>query len=751
MMEGLKEKKIKHELWGDIIMPSENSVYVMADSKARGSQDQIRQLGGMRGLMSRPNGDIIETPILANFKEGLDSLDYFTSTHGARKGSADTALKTANSGYLTRRLVDVAQDVVVVEEDCGTNSGVDVEAMLNESGEIIAPLKERILGRVALDDIEDPDTGEIILEANTMIDEAAADKIVDLGIDSVRIRSVLTCRSPFGVCAKCYGRDLARGHLVNVGEAVGFIAAQSIGEPGTQLTMRTFHVGGVASGKGEKSSHEAKRAGIVAYRDIKLLKKEDGTFVVMNRNGKIVIQDDKGRDREKYPVSYGTNLKVADGAKVAEGTVLADWDPYNDPIIAETDGIIAYEDLENGITMREEQDLNTGLTKAVVIPSRDAKMSPQLLITEEGKKGRKTAKKLERGEAVYHLPVNAYIEVKNGDAVKPGDVLAKVPRAARKTKDITGGLPRISDLFEARKVKNPAKVSEISGIVSITSEGKSAKSSKRVITVTPVEGGEAMEPIQIPKEKHINVHDGDTVEAGEALIEGTIDPHDILRISGEVAVAKFLVQEVQRVYKLQGVPINDKHIEIIVKQMLKKRKVIDPGDTTLMKDELVEKEKLERINHLMEEKGLRPATWDVVLLGITKAALNTESFFSAASFQETTKVLTNASVERKRDILRGIKENIIIGKMIPAGTGFPKYNEANYEIKIPGMENAEAASDDDDVTTRVARSSFRTSRRLAADMDMEGAFDFSNISNGMEGDEEGFSETEDIPSGKDEE
>jgi DNA-directed RNA polymerase subunit beta' len=751
MMEGLKETMIDHELWGKIVMPSENSVYVMADSKARGSQDQIRQLGGMRGLMSKPNGDIIETPILANFKEGLDSLDYFTSTHGARKGSADTALKTANSGYLTRRLVDVAQDVVVVEEDCGTNSGVDVEAMLNESGEIIAPLKERILGRVALDDIEDPDTGEIILEANTMIDEAAADKIVDLGIDSVRIRSVLTCRSPFGVCAKCYGRDLARGHIVNVGEAVGFIAAQSIGEPGTQLTMRTFHVGGVASGKSEKSSHEAKRAGKVEYRGIKLLQKPDGTYVVMNRNGKIVIQDDKGRDREKYPVSYGTNLKVADGAHVAEGTVLADWDPYNDPIIAETDGIIAFEDLENGITMREEQDLNTGLTKTVVIPSRDAKMSPQLLITEEGKKGRKTAKKLERGEAVYHLPVNAYIEVRNGDAVKPGDVLAKVPRAARKTKDITGGLPRISDLFEARKVKNPAKVSEISGIVSITSEGKSAKSSKRLITVTPVEGGEAMEPIQIPKEKHINVHDGDTVEAGEALIEGTIDPHDILRISGEVAVAKFLVQEVQRVYKLQGVPINDKHIEIIVKQMLKKRKVIDPGDTTLMKDELVEKEKLERINHAMEEKGLRPATWDVVLLGITKAALNTESFFSAASFQETTKVLTNASVERKRDILRGIKENIIIGKMIPAGTGFPKYNEANYEIKIPGMENAEIENEDDDVTAKVARSSFRTSRRLASEIDMDGAFDFSNISNGMEGDEEGFSETDDIPSGKDEE
>jgi len=513
--------------------------------------------------------------------------------------------------------------------------------------------------------------------------------------------------------------------------------------------MRTFHVGGVASGKSEKSSHESKRAGKVVYRDIKLLQKPDGTYVVMNRNGKIVIQDDKGRDREKYPVTYGTNLKVADGSDVAEGTILADWDPYNDPIIAETNGVIAYEDLENGITMREEQDFNTGLTKTVVIPTRDAKMSPQLLITEEGKKGRKTAKKLERGEAVYHLPVNAYIEVPNGALVNPGDVLAKVPRAARKTKDITGGLPRISDLFEARKTKNPAKVSEISGIVSITSEGKNTKS-KRMITVTPVDGGEAMEPIQIPKEKHINVHDGDTVEAGEALIEGTIDPHDILRISGEVAVAKFLVQEVQRVYKLQGVPINDKHIEIIVKQMLKKRKVIDPGDTMLMKDELVEKEKLEKINRITEEKGLKPATWDVVLLGITKAALNTESFFSAASFQETTKVLTNASVERKKDILRGIKENIIIGKIIPAGTGFPKYSEANYEIKIPGMENAEIALEDEDIATKTARTSFRASRRLA-DIDMEGAFDFSNISDGMEGGEEGFSETDDIPSGKDEE
>ena len=749
MMEGLKEKKINHPLWGDIIMPSENSVYVMADSKARGSQDQIKQLGGMRGLMAKPNGDIIETPILANFKEGLDSLDYFTSTHGARKGSADTALKTANSGYLTRRLVDVAQDVVVVEEDCGTNSGIDVEALLNESGEIIVPLKERILGRVALDDIEDPDTGEIILEANTMIDEKAAAKIVDLGIDSVRIRSVLTCRSPFGVCAKCYGRDLARGHLVNVGEAVGFIAAQSIGEPGTQLTMRTFHVGGVASGKSEKSSHEAKRAGTVVYKDIKLLQKPDGTFVAMNRNGKIIIRDEKGRDREKYPVTYGTNLKVADGVEVKEGTLLADWDPYNDPIIAETDGVIAYEDLENGITMREEVDQNTGFTKAVVIPTRDAKMSPQLLITEEGKRGRKTAKKLERGEAVYHLPVNAYIEVQNGALVAPGDVLAKVPRAARKTKDITGGLPRISDLFEARKTKNPAKVAEISGVVSILSEGKTAKS-KRVITVTPIDGGEAMEPVQIPKEKHINVHDGDIVEAGEALIEGTVDPHDILRISGEVAVAKFLVQEVQRVYKTQNVPINDKHIEIIVKQMLKKRKVVDPGETTLMKDELVEKEKLEKINHIAEEKGLKPATWDVVLLGITKAALNTESFLSAASFQETTKVLTNASIERKRDVLRGIKENIIIGKMIPAGTGFPRYNDANYEIKIQGMELSENDnSEKEDVPSKVARSSFRSARKLA-EMDMEGAFDYSKITEDIDEDE-GFSETEDLSGAKDDE
>ena len=687
MMAELKEKTIDHPIWGKIIMPSDNPVYVMADSKARGSKDQIRQLGGMRGLMAKPSGEIIETPILANFREGLDSLDYFNSTHGARKGSADTALKTANSGYLTRRLVDVAQDVVVVEEDCGTNTGIWVEALLNDSGEVIAGIRERVLGRVTLDDVEDPDTGDIVIEAGELIDEEKADIIVDLGIDAVHIRSVLACRSRYGVCAKCYGRDLARGHLINVGEAVGIIAAQSIGEPGTQLTMRTFHVGGVASRTIEKSSHEAKRDGTVMWKDIKTLQKADGSYVVMNRNGKVVVADAKGRERERYPVTYGTNLRVLDGAKVKAGASLADWDPYNTPIIAETDGVIAYEDLENGVTMREEVDIQTGLSKAVVMVSRNMKLSPRLLITEEGKKGRKKAKTISRGQAVYHLPANAYIEVVNGETVKTGDVLAKVPRAARKTKDITGGLPRVSDLFEARKTKVPAKVSEISGYVSVQAEGKGIRA-KRLITITP-EFGEVTPPVAIPKERHINVHDGDYVEAGEPLIDGDVDPHDILRIKGEVEVAKFLVQEVQRVYKLQGVPINDKHIEVIVKQMLRKRKIVESGDTPLMKGEFIEKEKLEEMNEDIEKKGLKPATWETILLGITKASLNTESFFSAASFQETTKVLTNASVEKKKDVLRGIKENIIIGKMIPAGTGFPKYHTSNYDVSFPEEEEIE--------------------------------------------------------------
>ena len=696
MMDQLKEKEIEHKLWGKVIVPSDNPIYVMADSKARGSKDQIRQLGGMRGLMAKPSGEIIETPILANFKEGLDSLDYFISTHGARKGSADTALKTANSGYLTRRLVDTAQDVVVVEEDCGTTMGIWTEALLNDSGEIISPLRERILGRIVMEDIEDPETGDIIVESGEMIDEEKADKIVALGIDSVCIRSVLTCRSKYGVCAKCYGRDLARGHLVNVGEAVGYIAAQSIGEPGTQLTMRTFHVGGVASRTTERSSHEAKRSGIVRFKDIKLLDKHpggkpthaqiqaEGLYVVMNRNGRLVITDEKGREREKYPVSYGTTLFVKEGEQIKEGQKLAEWDPYNTPFIAETDGFVKFEDIENGITVREEVDTQTGLSKTVVISSRDPKKTPKILITDAA---RKKAKKIDRGEAIYHLPLNAYIEVKDGDEIIRGTVIAKVPREARKTKDITGGLPRVSDLFEARRPKAPAVVTEIDGRITITTETKGLKN-KTMITVTPDQGEERI--YLVPKEKHINVHDGDFVQAGEPLIDGAVDPHDILRIKGETEVAKFLVQEVQKVYKLQGVPINDKHIEVIVRQMLRKVRIVDPGDTNLMKGELVEKEILETVNENATKEGKEPAKWETALLGITKASLNTESFISAASFQETTKVLTNASIERKVDILRGLKENIIIGKRIPAGTGFPRYNESFYEVAIVGENDEDA-------------------------------------------------------------
>ncbi len=687
MLRELVEKKVDHKLWGNVTIPSSNSIYVMADSGARGSKDQIRQLGGMRGLMAKPSGEIIETPILANFKEGLSSLDFFVSTHGARKGSADTALKTANSGYLTRRLVDVAQDVVIVEDDCGTTFGIEVEPLLNDSGEIIADLRERVLGRTLLDDIEDPETGDILIDAGTLIDERVADIIVESGADTVTVRSPLTCRSKYGICAACYGRDLARGHLVHKGEAVGIIAAQSIGEPGTQLTMRTFHVGGVASRTIEKSSHEAKREGYIKFDSIKLLVKNDesenGRYeaVVMNRNGKIIVADEKGREREKYPVSYGSTLSVKEGEKVQKDQVLAEWDPYNTPIIAEADGYIRFEDIVNGVTVKEDTDAQTGFSKTVVINSKDPKLSPRILITDSGKR---KAIEIDRGTATYHLPVNAYLEVMNGQEFKKGNIIAKVPREARKTKDITGGLPRIADLFEARKPKMPATVTEISGIVSISDDGKGIRN-RRVVTVTPEFGEPRIYPLS--KDKHVNVHDGDFIEAGEPLVDGPVDPHDILRINGEIEVAKFLVQEVQKVYKLQGVPINDKHIEVIVKQMLKKVRVVDSGDSSFLKGEIVEKEKLYEVNDAVENIAQIPAKWETALLGITKAALNTESFISAASFQETTKVLTKAAVEQKRDILRGLKENIIIGKRIPAGTGFPDYDEKLYEVKIVGEED----------------------------------------------------------------
>ena len=685
MMDELKEHTIDHPIFGNITVPSDNPIYVMADSKARGSKDQIRQLGGMRGLMQKPSGEVIETPILTNFREGLDSLEYFNSTHGARKGSADTALKTANSGYLTRRLVDVAQDVVVVEEDCGTNFGIDVEPMLNDSGEVIEPLRERILGRVVLDDVEDPETGEIMIDAGVLIDEAVADLIDEAGLDTIKIRSVLTCKSRYGVCAQCYGRDLARGHIIDVGEAAGIIAAQSIGEPGTQLTMRTFHTGGVASRAIEKTSHEARRDGKLIWRDIKVLIKdvldENGEptgkhhWVVTNRNGRLIVKDGRGREREKYPVTYGVTLFVEDGTPVKEGAKLAEWDPYIIPIVAEADGFIKFVDLEVGVNVKDVHDSVTGRSHRVIIPSgRDAKLTPRIIITEEGKT---KPKKLERGEALYHPPVRGYFELKEGQKVRRGDVIVKVPREARKAKDITGGLPRISDLFEARKVKNPAIVSEIEGRISTAEAGKGIRAHK-LVTVTPDKGDARV--YKIPLEKHVNVHDGDWIDAGDPLVDGAVDPHDILQIKGENEVAKFLVQEVQKVYKLQGVPINDKHIEIIVKQMMRKVRVVDGGDTQLMTDEFVEKEKLEEINEAIELTGGKSAQWETILLGITKASLKTESFFSAASFQETTKVLTNASIERKRDVLRGIKENIIIGKMIPAGTGFPRYHADKFEV-----------------------------------------------------------------------
>jgi len=643
-----------------------NSIFMMADSGARGSTQQIRQLGGMRGLMAKPSGEIIETPITANFREGLTVLQYFISTHGARKGLADTALKTANSGYLTRRLVDVAQDVIVTEMDCRSEDGIYVSSLV-EGGEIIEPFEERILGRIAAEDIRDPITGEIIVPANEEIDEERVEAIVDAGIDKVKIRSVLTCQSRRGVCVRCYGRDLARGKLVDIGEAVGIIAAQSIGEPGTQLTMRTFHIGGTASKVVEQTVLEAKNSGLLKYIDLNTVKNKDGDWVAMNRNGKIVIYDDEGREKEKYSVVYGARLKVSDGQRVKAGQKLVEWDPHSMPILTEVGGKVALGDIIEGVTMKEEVDEVTGLSRKVVIDFQGTTYRPRISIKDEFNR----TVKIPGTNAVarYLLPTGAHILVEKGSTVFPGDVLAKIPREITKTKDITGGLPRVAELFETRKPKEQAVISEIDGIVE---SGGFVKGMRRVIVRNEL--GDVRE-YYIPKGKHINVHEGDYVMAGEPLMDGSANPHDILNILGPKELQKYLVDEVQQVYRLQGVTINDKHIEIIVRQMLKKVKIEDPGDTDFLIGSQVDKFIFEDENERVKKEGGKPATGMPVLMGITKAALTTDSFISAASFQETTRVLTEAAVSGKVDELLGLKENVIVGRLIPAGTGFPLYRE----------------------------------------------------------------------------
>jgi DNA-directed RNA polymerase subunit beta' len=649
-----------------------NPVYIMADSGARGSKQQIRQLAGMRGLMAKPSGEIIETPITSNFREGLTVLQYFISTHGARKGLADTALKTADSGYLTRRLVDVAQDVIIHEIDCGTMDGIEAKAIV-ESGEIIEPLRDRIIGRVTLERIVDPLSGDVIVDVNDAIDEDKASAIQEGGIEKVRIRSVLTCASRRGCCAKCYGRDLSTGKLVELGLAVGVIAAQSIGEPGTQLTMRTFHIGGTASRVSEQSTLDAKHAGTVRYQALQVVetKGEDnanaGQRVVMNRTGSIVVQDAKGRDRERYPIVYGARLKVADGQQVEVGQILVEWDPYTFSILTEDAGTVKYKDLISDVTYHEEVDEVTGLSRKIVVDSPDEKKQP--LIEVRDKAGKVTRK--------YHMPSHAHLMVEDGEAVFAGEVLAKIPRETTKTKDITGGLPRVVELFEARKPRETAIISEIDGLVR---HGGIVKGQRKIIIV-PEDGGEPRE-YSLPRGVHVNVQEGDRVRAGEPLMDGPSNPHDILSVLGEKALHSYLVNEIQEVYRLQGVNINDKHIEVIVRQMMRWVKIEDVGDTEFLIEEQVDRFRFMEENERVIAAGGRPATGRPLLLGITKASLSTDSFISAASFQETTRVLTEASISGKVDHLRGLKENVTMGRLIPAGTGFEYYRH----VRIPADE-----------------------------------------------------------------
>ncbi len=643
-----------------------NPIYVMADSGARGSKQQIRQLSGMRGLMAKPSGEIIETPITANFREGLTVLEYFISTHGARKGLADTALKTADSGYLTRRLVDVAQDVIVSENDCGTVDGIFVGSIV-ESGEIIEPLRDRIVGRVSLEKIKDYE-GNVIVDINQEITEELASAIQSAGIERVKIRSVLTCESKRGVCVACYGRNLASGRMVELGEATGVIAAQSIGEPGTQLTMRTFHIGGTASRVSEQSRLDAKNNGTVRFINLVTVRSKEGGLVVMNRAGSIAVVDDKGREKERYAVVYGARIKVEEGTQVQLGQVLVEWDPYTFAILTEIGGTVQFKDLQEGLTLHEEVDEVTGLSRHVVTETPDEKRQPAVVI-----KGKTTKR--------YLMPSRAHLMIQDGDTVHPGDVLAKIPRETTKTKDITGGLPRVVELFEARKPRETAVISEIDGSVRF---GEISKGMRKIY-VTADNGTE--KEYSIPRGVHVNVQEGERVRAGEPLMDGPLNPHDILAVLGEKELQAYLVNEIQEVYRLQGVNISDKHIEVIVRQMMRWVKVEDVGDTTFLLEQQIDKFRFMDENEKVIASGGRPATGRPLLLGITKASLSTDSFISAASFQETTRVLTEASIQGSVDHLRGLKENVIVGRLIPAGTGMEYYRNVRLS---PELEEAAA-------------------------------------------------------------
>ncbi|MEL7387428.1 MAG: DNA-directed RNA polymerase subunit beta', partial [Pseudomonadota bacterium] len=678
MMANLSKDTVVNAQGEEEEQPSFNSVFMMADSGARGSAAQIRQLAGMRGLMARPDGSIIETPITANFREGLNVLQYFISTHGARKGLADTALKTANSGYLTRRLVDVAQDLVITNADCGTLDGLTMKPLI-EGGDVVEPLRERVLGRVVAEDILKPGTDEVLVERNIMLDEKLCDLLEEHSVDEVRVRSVITCDNDYGVCANCYGRDLARGHIINAGESVGVIAAQSIGEPGTQLTMRTFHIGGAASRASAENSVQVKNNGSLKLHNAKYVLNTDGKIVITSRSTEITIIDDHGREKERYKVPYGAVLSVQDGAEVKGNDIVATWDPHSHPIILEHESKVSFSDIDDSNTEAQTDDL-TGLTRVVVkdLSKVNAK-EPKLIIENE-----------ERGLQEIRLPSFTTIEITDGATAAPGQVLARIPQEGSKTRDITGGLPRVADLFEARKPKDPAILAEITGVVSF---GKETKGKKRLV-ITPEEG-DAYEEM-IPKWRQLNVFEGEQVSKGEVIADGPESPHDILRLRGVTDVSNYIVNEVQEVYRLQGVKINDKHIETIIRQMLRKCIILDGGDTEFLAGEQVEVARVSIANRDLEKQGKIPAKYEIQLMGITKASLATESFISAASFQETTRVLTEAAVNGKSDELRGLKENVIVGRLIPAGTGFAYHQDRmnrRKQAELPVEEQTVSAEE----------------------------------------------------------
>ncbi len=702
MMTQLGQEQVHNREGKAVAQESFNSIYMMADSGARGSAAQIRQLAGMRGLMAKPDGSIIETPITANFREGLNVLQYFISTHGARKGLADTALKTANSGYLTRRLVDVTQDLVVTEHDCGTTQGMAMKALV-EGGEVVEPLRERILGRVAAVDIVNPESGETVFDAGRLLDEDAVETIETLGIDEVKVRTPLTCDTRYGLCAQCYGRDLGRGQLVNVGEAVGVIAAQSIGEPGTQLTMRTFHIGGAASRAAVASQIDAKSNGVARFLSgMRYVTNPKGEQIVISRTGEIGVVDDNGRERERHKVPYGATLAVNDGDAVKAGQIFATWDPHTRPIITEYAGQVRFENVEEGVTVAKQIDEVTGLSTLVVI-------DPKRRGVAQGKGLRPQVKLLDEAGGEVHiagteLPVNitfqvgCIITVKDGQAVSVGDVLARIPQETSKTRDITGGLPRVAELFEARSPKDAGTLAEVTGTVSF---GKDTKGKQRLV-ITDLDG--VAHEYLIPKDKHVTAHDGQVVNKGEMIVDGPADPHDILRLLGVEALARYITDEVQDVYRLQGVKINDKHIEVIVRQMLRRVTIQDPGDTRFIQGEQLERAEVLEENERVEGEGKAAAAYEYVLLGITKASLSTDSFISAASFQETTRVLTEAAILGKKDDLRGLKENVIVGRLIPAGTGLAYHNTRRKQALGEDMapereitEEPEAASGQEQV------------------------------------------------------